>query len=129
MYFGDRYATPGKAEIDDRRTVMRRHLIYYLRVWNLKSKKLLGHIVDINSGGFMLISEKEIKPGQNFDLEIRWKNPDDQEIKIRFKAESRWSSNDVNPSFYDTGFQLIGSDEKVLKPIHKMIEEYGFPAD
>ncbi len=127
MYFGDRYATPGKAEIDDRRTVTRHHLIYYLMVWDRKAKKLLGHIVDINTGGFMLISEQEIKPGGTFDLEIRWENPEGKKLKLQFKAESRWSAPDVNPDFFDTGFQLQGSDEKVLEPIQKMIKEYGFP--
>jgi hypothetical protein len=105
---------------------MRRHLIYYLRVWDRKTKQLLGHIVDINTGGFMLISEQEIKPEQTFDLEIRWNTPDDKNLKIEFQAESRWSSNDVNQDFFDTGFKLLGQDEKVLEPISEMIEEYGF---
>ncbi len=125
MYFGERH-TPVKLENDDRRTVMRRHLIYYLRVWDLKSDKLLGHIVDINTGGFMLISEKRVEQNKEFDLEIRWNTPDDQEIKIQFQAESRWSSNDVNPAFYDTGFKLVGPSDDVLEPIRQMIEEYGF---
>jgi hypothetical protein len=105
---------------------MRRHLIYYLRVWDKNSDKLLGHIVDINTGGFMLISEQQIESEQVFDLEIHWKAPNDEEIKIQFKAESRWSSNDVNSAFYDTGFKLLGPSDDVLEPIKKMIEEYGF---
>jgi len=125
MYFGERH-NPTKIENDDRRNVMRRHLIYYLRVWDLKTKKLLGHIVDINSGGFMLISEKKIEPEHTFDLEIHWKTPGDDEIKLQFQAESRWSSNDVNPAFFDTGFKLIGQVDDVLEPIRKMIDEYGF---
>ncbi len=125
MYFGERH-NPVKGSNSDRRTILRRHLIYYLRVWDLKTNKLLGHIVDINSGGFMLIGEKEIMPEQTFDLEIRWSKPDDGEIKLRFQAESRWSSNDVNSAFFDTGFRLIGPDDDILEPIRKMIEEYGF---
>ncbi len=125
MYFGERYNS-SKAESDDRRAVMRRHLIYYLRVWDKNTNKLLGHIVDINTGGFMLISEKKIELEQALDLEIRWNDPDDNEIKIEFKAESRWSSNDVNSAFFDTGFKLLGPTDDVLEPIKKMIEEYGF---
>lgn len=125
MYFGERYNS-SKAESDDRRAVMRRHLIYYLRVWDRNTNKLLGHIVDINTGGFMLISEKKIELEQALDLEIRWNDPDDNEIKIEFKAESRWSSNDVNSAFFDTGFKLLGPTDDVLEPIKKMIEEYGF---
>jgi hypothetical protein len=74
----------------------------------------------------MLISEKEIEPEQTFDLEIRWNTPDDNELKIQFKAESRWSSNDVNAAFFDTGFKLLGPTDDVLEPIKKIIDEYGF---
>lgn len=125
MYFGERHA-PAKKANDDRRAILRRHLIYYLRVWDLKTKKPIGHIVDINSGGFMLISEKRIAPGKTFELEIRWNTPDNQAVKIRFQAESRWSSNDINQAFYDTGFRLLDPVDDALEPIRKMIEEYGF---
>ena len=125
MYFGDKYHTDD-IDIHDRRTIKRRHLIYYLRVWDQKTKQLLGHIVDINTGGFMLISEKPIEPDQTFDLEIRQNTPDEEELRIQFQAISRWSSNDVNPAFFDSGFELIGAVEEVLEPIREMITEYGF---
>ncbi len=125
MYFGDKQQAQD-IESTDRRTIKRRHLIYYLRVWDLKTEQLLGHIVDINSGGFMLISEKPIEPDQTFELEIRWNTPDDEELRIQFQAVSRWSSNDINPAFFDSGFELIGAVDEVLEPIGDMIEEYGF---
>jgi len=125
MYFGDKH-NPVDIDSDDRRTIKRRHLIYYLRVWDLKTEQLLGHIVDINTGGFMLISEKQIEPDQTFELEIRWNTPDKEELRIQFQAISRWSTNDVNPAFFDSGFELIGAVEEVLEPIREMITEYGF---
>ncbi len=125
MFFGEKLQ-PTVGDSDDRRSIKRRHLIYYLRVWDLKTDQLLGHIVDINTGGFMLISEKPIEPDQTFGLELHWNAPDDSEIRIQFQAISRWSSNDINQAFFDTGFELIGQVEDVLKPIREMIEEYGF---
>lgn len=125
MFFGDK-TPPTDANSNDRRSVMRRHLIYYLRVWDTKANKLLGHVVDINAGGLMLISEKQIEPGKIYDLEIRWNSPDNKKLKIKFQAESRWSSNDVNPSFFDTGFKLIDPVDGALEPIRAMIEDYGF---
>lgn len=125
MYFGDKQQTQAITD-DDRRSIQRRHLIYYLRIWDLKTDQLLGHIVDINTGGFMLISEKQIEPNQTFDLEIHWNSPEDEEIRIKFQAISRWSDNDVNTAFFDTGFELIEAVEDVLEPIREMIKEYGF---
>lgn len=128
MYFGKRYenANTPEASESDRRTVMRRHLIYYLRVWDVKKDQLLGHIVDINTDGLMLISEMPIPTQKEFNLEIRWSTPDGENQKLNFKAQSRWSNNDINAAFYDTGFQLIDPDKDVLDPIKAMIEDYGF---
>ncbi len=74
----------------------------------------------------MLISERAITVDKPYDLEIRWHNPRDELLKIQFRAQSRWSSNDVNPDFYDTGFELLDPSEEVLEPIRQMIMEYGF---
>jgi len=129
MYFGKRYQNAASDEEEkgaERRTVLRRHLIYYLRVWDVKEDQLLGHIVDINTDGLMLISEKPIPTKQAFELEIRWSTPDGDTQKLTFKAQSRWSNNDINAAFYDTGFQLIDPDDDVLDPIKEMISEYGF---
>ncbi len=49
-----------RADLSDRISIKRRHLIYYLRVWNNKEDKVLGHVVDITTEGLMLISEQEI---------------------------------------------------------------------
>ncbi len=128
MYFGKKYETAQRGDnvTDERRAIHRRHLIYYLRVWDTATDKLLGHIVDINTDGLMLISEQPIKTGRPFDLEIRWQNTQGEPENLRFSAVSRWSNNDVNSAFFDTGFQLIDPSKEVLDPIRLMIRQYGF---
>ncbi|MDF1529619.1 MAG: PilZ domain-containing protein [Sedimenticola sp.] len=128
MYFGKKYETApqGNTVADDRRAIHRRHLIYYLRVWDTSTNNQLGHLVDINTDGLMLISEKPIETGKRFDLEIRWQNMEGEPGAIRFQAMSRWSNNDVNKDFYDTGFQLVDPTEETLDPIRDMIQQYGF---
>ncbi len=128
MYFGKKYETApqGNTVADDRRAIHRRHLIYYLRVWDTATNNQLGHLVDINTDGLMLISEKPIETGKRFNLEIRWQNMEGEPDAIRFQAMSRWSNNDVNKDFYDTGFQLVDPTEETLDPIRDMIQQYGF---
>ncbi|WP_321528522.1 PilZ domain-containing protein [Sedimenticola selenatireducens] len=128
MYFGKKYETApqGNSVADERRAILRRHLIYYLRVWDTATDKLLGHIVDINTDGLMLISEKQIETGKPFELEIRWQDMEGNPERIRFSAVSRWSNNDINSAFFDTGFQLVDPSEEILEPIRKMIHQYGF---
>ena len=49
--------------MDDQRKLKRRHLIYYLRVFDAESGDVLGHIIDIHTEGFLLISEHPIPTG------------------------------------------------------------------
>ena len=109
-----------------RRVIRRRHLIYYLRVWDLEADKVLGHIVYITTEGIMLISDQQIPINKEYHLEVRWQDMEGDSKKIAFKAESRWEKKDVNTSFYDTGFELLDEAEDVLNPIRDLIDEYGF---
>ena len=128
MYLGNQNNSEHEHEPSpmDRRKVLRRHLIYYLRVWDANTQKMLGHIVDITTDGFMLISEEPIENNKAYEFEVKWQAPDGKPINLRFHAESRWSSNDVNSAFYDTGFKLIDASDEVIKPIQELIEAYGF---
>lgn len=119
-------ATDTEALDEDRRSIKRRHLIYYLRVWNTDTREMLGHMVDITTGGLMLISEQIIPPDQQFNLEMRWHDPESGERIIHFRAKSLWSRPDVNPAFQDTGFMLLDQTPEVLLRIRELIGELGF---
>ncbi|MCG8015707.1 MAG: PilZ domain-containing protein [Candidatus Thiodiazotropha sp. 'RUGA'] len=111
---------------DDRRSVKRRHLIYYLRVWRSEDNTPLGQVVDINSQGLMLIGEKPIPTGEELALKIHL--PDEgEEIKfLNFKAICRWSSKDINTAFYDSGCEFVDQSDEKIEQLQKLIEEYGF---
>lgn len=110
----------------ERRTIKRRHLIYYLRVWDTVKNRLLGHLADVSSEGFMLVGEEKIPAGHNFELEIRLPAAADQMQALRFKAMSRWSSNDINKLFFDSGFLFIDITPENLERIVQLIKDYGF---
>lgn len=112
--------------VDGRRSTRRRHLIYYLRVWDSDTKKLLGHVVDITTEGLMLISDEPIELNKSFNLEMQWHDDSGETKKICFKAESRWKHKDVNAAFYDTGFIILNHEEEIFSPIREIIDEFGF---
>jgi hypothetical protein len=45
---------------------------------------------------------------------------------LQFKAVCRWSDNDINPSFYDSGFEFLDNTPENIETISKLVEEYGF---
>jgi hypothetical protein len=110
----------------DRRTIKRRHLIFYLRVWELNEDRPLGHVVDITPEGLMLISEEPMPVDQEYTLEVRLPDTEGALQPMRFRAVCRWSDNDINPTFFDSGFEFLDIHDEHIKTIRKLVEEYGF---
>ena len=90
---------------DERRIKPRRHLIFYLRVFNDETGELIGYLGDIHTDGIMVMSETPIKADQDFTLCVKLHTELSDQESLKFKARSRWCKNDVNPTLYDTGFQ------------------------
>ena len=111
---------------DDRRGIKRRHLIFYLRVWETGSDRLLGHVVDITTEGMMLIGDAPIPSGREYALEVRLPDTEGELKALHFKAISRWSDNDVNPAFYDSGFEFLEKTPQDIEAIRQMVDAYGF---
>ena len=57
--------------MDEKREIKRRHLIYYLRVFDRKTDQLLGHLVNITPQGIMLISEESLATDTTFQLRMK----------------------------------------------------------
>lgn len=108
------------------RVLKRYHLIYYLEVYDLESGSLLGHLVDITTRGIKLISKAKIDINQTFIMKLMLPEGYFQEREIHFEARSLWSTNDINPDFFDTGFEVTSLSTEEKKIIHKLIEQIGF---
>ncbi len=112
--------------MENKRKLKRRHLIYYLRVFDYDTKDLLGHLVDITTEGIMLISEKPIPQDKNYRLLMTLPREISGVTEVSFQAKSKWSQKDVNPDFYDTGFQLSDIDERHAHIIERLINDFLF---
>lgn len=111
----------------DRRSIKRRHLIYYLRLFDQNSGALVGHLVDITPQGMMLISEQPIAVGVIYQLKMALPFEIGGKTELLLTARAIHCRQDVNPLFYATGFQLIGmEDPEAVETINQMINEFGF---
>jgi len=113
-----------KPPFKEKRKLERRHLIYYLRVFDNKTNKLLGHLVDISTEGFMLISEEPIETNSTFQLRMNIPPEIPETQHINYIARSEWSRSDINPAFYNPGFQILRISMDAFKIIDRMIEEF-----
>ncbi|MEJ2032688.1 MAG: PilZ domain-containing protein [Deltaproteobacteria bacterium] len=108
------------------RVLKRRHLIYYLEVHNQESGELLGHLVDITTQGIKLVSKKPLVPDKVYHLQMTLPEGYFRDKEIRFTARVLWTSNDVNPDFYDAGFEVSQMDERTKDIIAQLIAQLGF---
>ncbi|MCM8813168.1 MAG: PilZ domain-containing protein [Candidatus Omnitrophica bacterium] len=108
------------------RKLHRRHLIYYLRVFNQQSGVMLGHLVDITPDGVMLVSETAIAVGAKYQCEMVLPQEISGTKKVCFEARSVWTKQDINPDFFATGFEIRNISEKDIDLIGTLVDRFGF---
>jgi hypothetical protein len=111
---------------DDKRRLKRRHLIYYLPVYDRKTDNLIGHVVDLTSDGIMTIHENPVEIDVDFQLRMNLPAEMGEKMSISFDARSLWSLQDANPDFYSTGFKITEIDWQGQEAIERLINNYGF---
>lgn len=112
---------------ENKRALKRHHLIFYLEVYDEANGDLLGHVVDITTKGVKLVSRNPIVIGKSYKMKMALPEGYFREKELAFEAKSRWSTNDINPDFYDTGFEFSDDiDIRAADVIFTLIEELGF---
>lgn len=112
--------------MDDKRTLKRRHLIYYLKVFERDAGRLLGFLVDITPQGIMVMSETPIETERLFHLRILIQSSLHKKEYMHFDAKSKWCRKSINSDFYDTGFELIDTAPEAFAEITSIIDTLGF---
>lgn len=97
------------------------NLMYYLRVYAQPSGQLLGHLVDINTEGAMIISDKPLTVNNDFILSMELPDVDGHITPMVMSASIVWSRPDVNPHFVGTGIQLIEPTQEAIDAVSRLI--------
>ena len=108
------------------RKLKRRHLIFYLRVFDIRTGELVGQIVNITVEGMMLVRERPIELGQTMQLRMALPSEIDGTYEVRFNAKSLWCRKDVNPDFYVAGFHFENITPRDQDVIESLVQALGF---
>lgn len=112
--------------MSERRNVERREFSYYMRLVDNDTQELVGHLMDLSSGGFKLDSQKPIPPNKDFRLRMDLTSEVANKPSMVFVARSKWCQTDpLDPFVYNVGFQLINISSSDFNIINRMIEKYG----
>ena len=108
----------------EQRKVLRRHLVFYLRVFDGMSTRVLGHLADISSRGIMLVCEAPVQENEEFRLRMRLPREIAGRSEIVLDATCRWCRPDTNPEFYIAGFQVVGLEREFEELITRLVEDF-----
>ena len=110
----------------ERRNLERKDFSYYMQLVDSDTQQMVGHLVDISSGGFKLDSQSPIPVNKDFRLRMDLTSEVADKPTMSFVARSRWCQVDpLDPFIYNVGFQLINISPGDREIISRMIEKYG----
>ncbi len=110
--------------LKNRRQADRWYLVFYLRVFDGMSSKILGHLIDISEKGIMLICDNPVEVNEDYRLRMRLPNQMKERDEIIFSATSRWCKSDANPEFYLVGFQIYDLEPATRDLIVALIKDF-----
>ncbi|MDK1029010.1 MAG: PilZ domain-containing protein [Anaerolineae bacterium] len=116
--------------MDERRKLERKYLIVYSRVFERNKGKMLGYLGDLSISGAMIISEH--KQEENSVLPLRFDLPDVHLFDVdhlNISARIAHCDPDLNPAFYNIGFEFLDLTELQKKTITQMMDAYEFRRD
>ncbi|HPO60856.1 MAG TPA: PilZ domain-containing protein [Exilispira sp.] len=109
----------------DRRKFTRRHLIFYLRIFD-ENNILLGYLLDISEGGILMMSESEIPEGRKLKLSIKLPKEINEGDTLHFTGLVKRVNKDINENFYDIGIEILEKDKNYAEILHKLVDFCGF---
>ena len=110
------------------RRVDRRHLVFYLRVHDGLSSKILGHLVDISLWGVMLVCDEPMAVNGEFRLRLHLPRELKETGTVVLDAVCRWCRPDDNPEQYLAGFSVERLLPDTRNALVALIERFGYRA-
>lgn len=113
------------SEMDDRRRESRKYLSYFSRVIDRDSGYMLGYLVDMTTGGALLVGNIFLQP--NSVLKLRLDLPDGfgSQEQLDLEVQTVWSRPDKDPEFYRTGMKLININPSDLILLERLLNLHG----
>jgi hypothetical protein len=112
--------------MQERRKYPRKDLLLFANVYDSKSGKIIGTLLNITLEGAMVLSENKVDADNTMELHIKLPENFVQKNELVFVASSRWCGPDINPEFFDVGYQFANVSDEDSKIIQAIIEKYGF---
>lgn len=113
-----------ESSTSEKRTVERRRLVFYLRVFDQESRDIIGHLTDISTAGLMLVSVRPIEEETVFSVRVILPKEVLGRNELQLKVQCIWCRPDTIPAFHVVGFQFVEIDLEKKKLIDALTSEF-----
>lgn len=111
--------------MEERRNLERKHLAFFTRIFDRKTGQLIGHLADLTADGMMVIGEKPLDIDEIYQLQMELSITHFGKEFLEFSSRSIWCRPDIDPDYFNTGFQHLDLSADDIHVIRLIIEEYG----
>ena len=110
----------------NRRRASRQALVYYLKVKDADTGKVIGRIADITNAGMMLVGDSVLKK-KTYRVRIILEKSifDISPGNLDVSVQVRWSKPDANPAFTLTGMLFLDLNDTGRKIVRTLIQAIG----
>lgn len=102
----------------EQRKDARTHLYYYIKVFEAKSGRLIGHIVDLSYGGAMLALDQPLQADEPLELMMEDMLDIESQHRARFTAECRWCKSLAEDDLYDAGVRFKDLSSRAMEIVN-----------
>ena len=116
--------------MQERRKISRKYLAIYSRVFDRATGRVIGYLSDLTDQGAMVISDTPM--AENQDIGLRFDLPDPVLFStdhLNIDTHIKWCRPDIDPAFYNIGFEFKAISPEQAKIIEEMIVAYEFRRD
>ena len=111
----------------ERRRLDRKNLAIYSRVFDRSSGRLLGYLADLSQKGIMIICDDPLAENEIYKLRLDLPDPTIFSTDhFDIQANVSWCRSDVDPAFYNVGFEFLSVSVRDSQIIDEMIGIYEF---
>jgi hypothetical protein len=113
-------------DVNERRKLKRISLSYYMLVMDAATHKTVGHLVDITPKGFMMDTQFQIPPNNEYRLRIDTTADVADKSFIELTARSKWVATDaVELGLFDIGFEIVNISPHDADIVKRIVGKYG----
>jgi hypothetical protein len=108
----------------DRRKQDRKYLTFFSRVTDRVTGRMIGYLVDLTTGGALLIGDIALEKNKILHLQIDLPLELAEIETLDLEVRTVWSQPDPDPELFRTGLQLLDVTPENLAILEKLLSNY-----